>query len=1079
MELFTAAGIDLPPAGGKGRSKRSVVRSLRVPLFNYKVVQRARELAAFAPSAVQAKAAQDYARKVKNPKFLKQKETAVRPLFIQEILQNILGYRPYDPAEPYTLAHEESIRTGAVDVAIGRFNRPNAKDEIVAPFELKGPDTDDVDKIMPGRGRSPVQQAWDYAIDAPGSRWVLVSNCIEIRLYGFGRGRDAYEFFDLTRLDEPEEHARLWLVLAADRLLGGATDRLLRDTDSAYKDITDDLYRQYKDLRERLIAFLTGSADGPKLAALRAIEPAQKVLDRILFIAFAQRTDLLPDRLLEDASKDQNRFVPQPIWKNFLALFRAVDRGNDRLAIWAYNGGLFAEDPLADSLILPDPLAQDVAKLGQWDYRREVPVTVLGHIFEQSITDIEKLKAESKGEEPPAISKRKREGVVYTPDMVTRFLVERTVGQTLDERRAALWTKHDMREGQTAKPEREIAFWQAYLAILRDLTIVDPACGSGAFLVAAFDEMARRYRDAVSRLAELGVEIDFDIFDEIVTKNLHGVDLNPESVEITRLALWLKTARRDHRLQNLEATIRCGNSLIDDAAYTDRFFDWRASFADVFASGGFDVVIGNPPYVRMEHLKPIKPYLEKHYVVAADRADLYAYFFERGIGLLKQGGRLGFISSSTFFRTGSGENLRVFLTDHAAVESVIDFGDLQLFEGVTTYPAILTVRKTGEDRTGDVSFLIVKDHLPDDLTRAFAQGARKMPRVRLGTGSWRFEDEALARLRDKISSDRKTLGEVYGAPLYGIKTGLNEAFIIDRATRDRLVAADPKSAEVLKPFLRGENIKRWRMESQDLFLINTPKGKVDIEQYPAIRDWLLPFKPELEKRATKQEWWELQQAQLAYQPKMESECIAFPDLSQGPKFTICGDRPLLDCTIFFIPDFDSHLLSFLNSKLSWFVLFSLSNPMRGGTWRLRLKSQYVSQLHLPDLSGTTNANLTSLAQTCTDAARARFALQSTVRHRILDLAPPERKKLTSKLENWHELSFAAFREEVKKAFHAEIPLKERGDWEAYLEENASEVHRLTTTIAATESEIDQIVYRLFDLTSDEIALLEASLAGQY
>ncbi|MEJ1938885.1 hypothetical protein WDZ92_52475, partial [Nostoc sp. NIES-2111] len=213
----------------------------------------------------------------------------------------------------------------AVDVALGRFNPAEGVVELVAPFELKGPDTGVRDRVMPGRGRSPVQQAWVYAIVAPGSLWLLVSNCLEIRLYGFGRGRDAYEMFDLTRLDEPEEHARLWLVLSQDRLLGGPTERLLRETDSAYKDITNALYRQYDALRKRLIQFLIDSVEGPKLATLPAIETAQKILDRILFIAFAQRTDLLPDRLLEDASVDQNKFLPQPIWKNFLALFRAVD----------------------------------------------------------------------------------------------------------------------------------------------------------------------------------------------------------------------------------------------------------------------------------------------------------------------------------------------------------------------------------------------------------------------------------------------------------------------------------------------------------------------------------------------------------------------------------------------------------------------------------------------------------------------------------------------------------------------------------------------------------------------------------
>jgi hypothetical protein len=685
MELFAAAGVDLPPSGGGARRGRGLIRTLRVPLFNYKVVQRARELAAFAPTDEQTAAARNYARQVKSPKFLKQKETAVRGVFIQQVLQSLLGYEPVDPEHPFTLAVEKPIRGGAVDVALGRFNPVEGKEELVAPFELKGPDASDLDRVMPGRGRSPVQQAWDYAIDAPGSRWVLVSNCVEIRLYGFGRGRDAYELFDLTRLDEPEEHARLWLMLSQERLLGGATDLLLRETDSAYKDITDGLYKQYKALRQRLIQFLTDSVDGPKLSPLPAIETAQKILDRILFIAFAQRTDLLPDSLLKQAAIAQNKFVPQPIWQNFLALFRAVDVGNSGLSIDAYNGGLFAKDAIADDLILPDDLARDVAALGDWDYRREVPVTVLGHIFEQSISDIERDKAISRGEAPPdeKKGKRKREGVVYTPEIVTRFLVERTVGLTLDERRATLWDEHGLSKSEpgAARPEQEIAFWQAYLAALRDITVVDPACGSGAFLVAAFDELARRYRDAVTGLQALGVAIDFDVFDEIVTKNLHGVDLNPESVEITRLSLWLKTARREHRLQNLEATIKVGNSLIDDPAVSDRAFGWQAAFPEVFARGGFDIVIGNPPYVRMEHLKPVKPWLEKAYVVAADRADLYAYFFERGVTLLKDGGRLGYISSSTFFRTGSGEKLRRFLSDGLGIEAVVDFGDLQIFEG--------------------------------------------------------------------------------------------------------------------------------------------------------------------------------------------------------------------------------------------------------------------------------------------------------------------------------------------------------------------------------------------------------------
>ncbi|MHB8528100.1 MAG: Eco57I restriction-modification methylase domain-containing protein [Caulobacteraceae bacterium] len=1063
-ELFAAAGIELPATDGKVRRARALTRALHVPLFNYKVIAEAKSRGAkvFDPTGAQSAAAADYARKIRDPKFLRQKETAVREILVQDVVQTVLGYRPYDPGQPYSLARERPIRGGAVDVALGDFNSPDKVDEIVAPFELKGPDCADLDRIMPGRGRSPVQQAWDYAIDAPGSRWVLVSNCLEIRLYAFGRGRDAYELFDLRKLDEADEHHRLWLILGAANLFGGITARLLSDTDSAYREVTNELYGEYKALRERLIGFLTNGGDGPRLGGLQAIEIAQKLLDRVLFIAFAQRTELMADRLLERAAKERSSFAPQPLWRNFLGLFSAVDRGAPKLDIPAYNGGLFAQDPIADEVILPDHLAEEVARLGQWDYRRQVPVTVLGHLFEQSITDIEALKAGA----PPRVSRKKREGVVYTPDMVTRFVVERTVGRSLDERREALWREHGM-EGEPS-PARQIAFWRSYLDALRDFTIVDPACGSGAFLVAAFDEMARRYRDAVTALEGLDIEIDFDVFDQIVTRNLHGVDLNAESVEITRLSLWLKTARREHRLQNLEATVKDGDSLIADAAFTPRPFDWPASFPEVFAAGGFDVVIGNPPYVRMEHLKAIKPYLAGHYVVAADRTDLYAYFFEKGVRVLKPGGRLGYISSSTFFKTGSGENLRAFLADGVAVEAVVDFGDVQVFEGVTTYPAILTLRKGGEGASGDLTFLAIRDKLPDDLERAF---------VRLGRGSWQLEGDALAALRAKITAGRKTLGEVYGPPMRGIVTGLNEAFVINREVRDRLVAVDPKSEELLEPFLRGENIKRWRVESEDLFLINTPKGKVDIEAYPAIRNWLAPFREKLEARATKQEWWQLQQAQWAYQDRLGQPKIAWPHFQDHRAFTLDETGAYLNNKCFFLPTNDLTVLSLLNSTCLWFQLFTSARVKRGGY--IEAEAQYVGRLSLPDISIEAAAFFGAKGQRCTNAARRRLVVRTGVRRRILDFAPAGRRKLNGRLEAWHELDFTAFRAEIKKAFRADIPLKERAEWEAYLAENAAEVRALTASIAAAEAEIDAAVYRLFDLTSDEITLLEASLAGQY
>jgi hypothetical protein len=154
----------------------------------------------------------------------------------------------------------------------------------------------------------------------------------------------------------------------------------------------------------------------------------------------------------------------------------------------------------------------------------------------------------------------------------------------------------------------------------------------------------------------------------------------------------------------------------------------------------------------------------------------------------------------------------------------------------------------------------------------------------------------------------------------------------------------------------------------------------------------------------------------------------------------------------------------------------LARAKRGGY--IEAEAQYVAQLPIPEIEQSTRDRLAALGQTCTDAARQRWEIVAAVRHRILDLAPPERRKLSGRLEAWHELDFAGFQAEVKKAFHAEIPLKRRGEWESYLADNAREVQALTAQIAAAEREIDSLVYGLFALTNDEIALLESSIAGQ-
>lgn len=1057
-------------------------------LFNRKTLKRHIKPA---PIPADHLAALDaWAKMIRSGRVYALKETALHGQFAAKIIEGVLGYHGPAGGADYTVATEQAILRGSVDLALGRFGGKTP--EILAPFELKGADTRDLDAIMPGRNKTPVQQAWEYAMNARGVKWVLVSNMIELRLYGFGEGTTAYEAFQLDRLTDPDEYARFMLLLSADSLLSGRTLDLLKQSRAEDRDITDNLYHDYKALRLKLIGAV--QAADPAISPLDAIAVAQKILDRVLFIAFAEDTGLLPDNTLSQAFVTRDPYNPRPVWDNFRGLFNAIDKGSDALKIPRYNGGLFRQDDTINALALPDDVCEGFKALGDYDFASEVSVTVLGHIFEQSIADVERLQAQARGEETEdakatgTTGRRKRDGVVYTPDYIARFIVAETLGAHLEEAFTEILRAHakagadlsDYAAIQWRRKSAELEAWQAYRDRLKTLRIVDPACGSGVFLIMAFDFLKAELGRVNDKIADLQgkdqhIQDLIDPDSEILTNNLFGVDVNSESIEIAKLSLWIKTARRGKVLDSLSGNLRVGDSLIEDSnfAYLDHAFTWETAFPGVFAEGGFDVVLGNPPYVRMEHLKALKPYLEKRYEVVSDRADLYCYFFERGLRLLKPGGRLGFISSNTFFKTGSGKPLRDYLRREAAIEGVVDFGDLQIFEGVTTYPAILTMKRGAAPKGHELRFWKV-DALPENNFQAtWEKAAGPYPQAALGAGSWELENPALRALRDKIRKGKKTLKDVYGAPCRGVVTGLNGAFVIDSTTKERLCTQDPRSAELLKPFLEGKDLKRWRAEPRGLWLIYIPKNRIDIEDYPAIRDWLLPFKSALEGRATKQEWFELQQAQEAYAPHFAAPKISYPHFNDTRNFSFEPLGAFSNDKSYLIPSDDRALLGLLNSRVLWFMLSSMSPPVRGGFHELRV--QYVEKLPIPAWNDSARADLAAASEQASKAAQERLTLQTALTRRIPDLCPPGRDpKLTTRLQEWWTLpDFAAFRAEVKKVFKADIPLAERSAWEDWITRDRAEIARLSAEITKAEAEIDSIVYGLFDLTPDEIALLES------
>jgi len=544
---------------------------------------------------------QNWAELISSGRIHKQKEIALHGDFKSNLLEGVLGYTGPVSEKDYTVATEKTILRGSVDLALGHFSKDRS--EIIAPFELKGAKTKDLDAIMPGRAKSPVQQAWEYATNAPGVKWVLVSNYLEIRFYGFGEGTQAYDKFDLAALTDPAEYARFMLLLSAENLLSGRTEALLKESRREDKDITDALYTDYKSLRGELINSVRSQM--PTLDPLDAIAAAQTVLDRVLFTAFAEDTGLLPDRILEKAFIHSDPFNPRPIWENFTGLFTAIDKGNPALNVPPYNGGLFAPDPVVAQLQIPDAVCEQFKKIGDYDFASEVSVTVLGHIFEQSIADVERLQAQARGEEVEEEKKtgtsgrRKRDGVVYTPDYIARFIVEQTLGTHLKEifsntvlTYSQKGTNPDDYEAiKWKRKSAELEAWEAYRNRMKTLRIVDPACGSGVFLVMAFDYMKAELTRVNDKIAALKGEYVGDLFDpdsEILTNNLFGVDVNAESIEIAKLSLWVKTARRGKPLDSLDKNLKVGDSLIEDSnyAYLSHGFTWASAFPDIINDGG-------------------------------------------------------------------------------------------------------------------------------------------------------------------------------------------------------------------------------------------------------------------------------------------------------------------------------------------------------------------------------------------------------------------------------------------------------------------------------------------------------------
>lgn len=557
------------------------------------------------------------------------------------------------------------------------------------------------------------------------------------------------------------------------------------------------------------------------------------------------------------------------------------------------------------------------------------------------------------------------------------------------------------------------------------LKILDPACGSGSFLLGAYQFLKKWHLDyyvkeyertgkiptlpkdasggsggenqrgkgkksggpqyAIIQLSNTDWVLSQTEKRRILLNNIYGVDIDAQAVEVTKLSLSLavleganeESLHSDLRLfytralPNLASNIRCGNSLIGPDFYQNRSslfddaeeqlrlnaFDWndaKHGFGPIMKSGGFDAVIGNPPYVRQETLGlHFKNYVETHYKTFAGTADLFTYFIEKGVSLLRQNGVYSVIVSNKWLLANYGKPLRNWLKQQG-VEEIIDFGDLPVFKGATAYPLILRIRRASPSET--FHFKKVETLKFSSLPEYLGEERFQIETEFLDENGWNLVPRETQTLLRKILQRGKPLGEFVGNKIYrGVLTGLNEAFVIDEETRERLIQEDPRSEEVIKPFLAGREVKRYGTLTPVNYLIFFPKGVTNQSAnsksnakkwfettYPAIANHLEPFKNRAEKRCDKGDyWWELRACD--YYGAFEQPKIIYPNICKRPEFTLDLDGNYANQKTFIIAVLDLYLLGLLNSKIFHF-LFSYQLPkLRGGFY----EPSYVFFKHFP------------------------------------------------------------------------------------------------------------------------------------
>lgn len=851
-----------------------------------------------------------------------------------------------------------------------------------------------------------------------------------------------------------ERWAEIYQIFSKEAVLNGSLEKFAESKVKAGVTVDQAFLQEIETWRQNLAANIAWR--NPQINQRDLNFAVQITINRIVFLRICE------DRGIEIYEQLLNLLRLNNIYQELGRLFINAD--------YRYNSGLFhfqpekgreEPDDFTLNLTIEDyPLRAIIKKLYPPESPYEfsvIPVEILGQVYEQFLGKVITLSAGRQVvvEDKPEV--RKAGGVYYTPSYIVDYIVKETIGKVLEGKR----------------PEK-----------VQNVAIIDPACGSGSFLIVAYQflldwylheylQNTNKYKNKVYQVSSNNWRLTASERKRILLNHIYGIDIDQQAVETTKLSLLLKVLEgesgetitkqleflKERALPDLDYNIQCGNSLIDgkfyhnnqlnlldeEIAYRVNVFDWETGFPVIMKRGGFDVVIGNPPYIRIQALKEwasleVEFYKEQYVSASKGNYDIYVVFVEKGLNLLKPNGYLGFILPHKFFNAQYGESVRQLIAKGEYLENIVHFGDQQVFKKVSTYTCLLFLSKT---QKSEVKFIQVEDLLEwmiDESTEKISTINQSFI-----SGTWDIGKFNNSLFFKKFKYSRfMSLGEIKNNISQGIRTSANEVYVVDLiAQKDNLLDVYSKSlnkvvtieSSLTSLFLQGREIKPYQILYSGKLLIipyEVNNGKVNLinqhelcNSYPLTFDYLMQNQKKLEKREKGKmigsRWYAYiypKNIELMRYPK-----ILVPDIAVRASFAL-DERGNYAFTSGYgitlkkdINESIKYILGLLNSKLLDFYFKNISTTIRGSFFRYF--TQFLEQLPIRLIDFENSA-------------------ENNIHNRMI--------QLVEQMLFLHEQLNQAQTPPAKK--------------------------RVQQQINATDRQINQLVYELYELTDEEIAIVE-------